>query len=266
MKITMLGTGRAQVTECYNTCFVLSEGDRHLLVDGGGGNTILHQLKYAGFRWQDMREIFVTHKHVDHILGIVWMMRVFLQNMKEGRLDGECSIYGHEEVIRILDSMAHQVLSAKETAFIGKRLHLITVEDGEQRELMGHRVTFFDIQSRKAKQFGFMMELEDGRKLTCCGDEPCSPHGEEYARGSDLMLHEAFCLYGDRDIFHPYEKSHSTVKDACELAERLGVKNLILYHTEDSDLAHRKARYTEEGSCYYHGNLMIPDDLEEVTI
>ena len=39
MNITMLGTGNAMVTECYNTCFVLEDGDKHLLVDGGGGNT-----------------------------------------------------------------------------------------------------------------------------------------------------------------------------------------------------------------------------------
>ena len=38
MDITMLGTGSALVTECYNTCFVLSDGDEHFLVDGGGGN------------------------------------------------------------------------------------------------------------------------------------------------------------------------------------------------------------------------------------
>ena len=37
MNITMLGTGNAMVTECYNTCFVLEDGDKHLLVDGGGG-------------------------------------------------------------------------------------------------------------------------------------------------------------------------------------------------------------------------------------
>lgn len=61
----MLGTGSALVTECYNTCFVLSDGDEHFLVDGGGGNGILSQLKKAGFNWQDMRTIFVTHKHVD---------------------------------------------------------------------------------------------------------------------------------------------------------------------------------------------------------
>lgn len=40
MKLTMLGTGNAVVTECYNTCFVLedeerTQEDRYLLVDGG---------------------------------------------------------------------------------------------------------------------------------------------------------------------------------------------------------------------------------------
>lgn len=48
MKITMLGTGNATVTECYNTCFVLSGEGKHLLVDGGGGNTVLRRLKQAG--------------------------------------------------------------------------------------------------------------------------------------------------------------------------------------------------------------------------
>ena len=49
MNITMLGTGNAMVTECYNTCFVLQDGEKHLLVDGGGGNTLLRQLQQAGF-------------------------------------------------------------------------------------------------------------------------------------------------------------------------------------------------------------------------
>ena len=109
MNITMLGTGNAMVTECYNTCFVLEDGDKHLLVDGGGGNTLLRQLKQAGFDWKDMREIFVTHKHVDHIMGVVWMIRMICQNMKQGQYDGEATIYGHEEVIRILKEMAEML-------------------------------------------------------------------------------------------------------------------------------------------------------------
>ena len=84
MKLTMLGTGNALVTECYNTCFVLEDCGRCLMVDGGGGSTILRQLKHAGYDWMDMRHIFVTHKHVDHLLGIVWMMRVICQSMGHG--------------------------------------------------------------------------------------------------------------------------------------------------------------------------------------
>ena len=76
MKITMLGTGNALVTECYNTCFVLEDEGKYFMIDGGGGNEVLKQLKRAGLNWMDMRDIFVTHKHIDHILGIVWMMRL----------------------------------------------------------------------------------------------------------------------------------------------------------------------------------------------
>ncbi len=45
MKLTILGTGNALVTKCYNTCFVLSDNNRHLLVDGGGGSEILARLE-----------------------------------------------------------------------------------------------------------------------------------------------------------------------------------------------------------------------------
>ena len=76
------------------------------------------------------------------------------------------------------------------------------------------------------------------------------------------MLHEAFCLYAQADIFSPYEKHHSTVKDACELAEQLHVKNLILYHTEDTNLSKRRELYTAEGKEYYKGNLYVPYDLD----
>ena len=70
----------------------------------------------------------------------------------------------------------------------------------------------------------------------------------------------------DRDVFHPYEKHHSTAKDASELAEQLGVKNLILYHTEDKNIARRKQLYTEEGRKYFHGSLYVPEDLEKIEL
>ena len=127
-------------------------------------------------------------------------------------------------------------------------------------------MTFFDIGSVKAKQFGFVMEIADGERLTCCGDEPCHPRIHDYARGSKWMLHEAFCLEAEEKRYHPHDKQHSTVKDACELAQSLGVQNLLLYHTEDEYLEERKRLYTEEGKKYYDGRLYVPDDLEKFTL
>ena len=110
------------------------------------------------------------------------------------------------------------------------------------------------------------MDLGGGEKLTCCGDEPYNECERRYAEGSKWLLHEAFCLHSQAETFKPYEKHHSTVKDACELAERLGVKNLLLYHTEDKNIKNRKELYTAEGRRYYHGNLYIPDDLEALEL
>lgn len=266
MKLTMLGTGNAPVTECYNTCFVISDGERHLLVDGGGGNTLLAQLKRAGIDWKDLREVFVTHKHIDHLLGIVWLIRMICQNMRRGTYNGEATIYGHDEVIAILRDMASTLLASKDAAYIDDRLHLVVVHDGEARELIGHAVTFFDIASTKAKQFGFRMELTGSDTLCCCGDEPYNDREEPYAAGVTWLLHEAFCLHAQADVFRPYEKHHSTVKDACELAERLGVANLVLYHTEDRNIERRRELYTAEGSAYFHGNLFVPEDLDVIEL
>ena len=92
MEITMLGTGNAVVTECYNTCFILSENSNYFLVDGGGGNTLLRQLKQAGIPWTQVKDIFVTHKHIDHLLGIIWMLRMICQNMNRGNYTGEVTV------------------------------------------------------------------------------------------------------------------------------------------------------------------------------
>ena len=266
MKLTMLGTGNALVTKCYNTCFVIEDNKQYFMVDGGGGNTVLHQLKQAGFDWMDIKEIFVTHKHIDHLLGVMWMVRMICQFMNHGEYKGEANIYAHDEVIAILRNMADKLLLKKETRFIDERLHFIIVSDGAERFINDHRVIFFDIGSTKAKQFGFCMELDNGRKLTCCGDEPYNPCEEKYVKNSTWLLHEAFCLHSQADIFEPYEKHHSTVKDACELAEKLNVQNLLLYHTEDRNYARRKELYMAEGKQYFSGKLWIPDDLETIML
>ncbi|MCI7041359.1 MAG: hypothetical protein MR992_04385 [Lachnospiraceae bacterium] len=87
-----------------------------------------------------------------------------------------------------------------------------------------------------------------------------------YAANSDYLLCEAFCLYEDREVFKPYEKHHITALDAGRLADELSVKNLVLYHTEDSSLSTRKQRYGEEAEKNFSGKVYVPDDLERIII
>ena len=82
-------------------------------MDAGGGNTILHQLKHAGIDWMKIKNIFVTHKHVDHIMGVVWMIRKITTAMHKGVYEGEVNIYAHDEVIKILQTMCEMLLQKR---------------------------------------------------------------------------------------------------------------------------------------------------------
>ncbi|MBQ9394216.1 MAG: MBL fold metallo-hydrolase [Proteobacteria bacterium] len=266
MHITMLGTGNALVTKCYNTCFVIRDGNAQMLIDGGGGSQLLAQLECAGIDCNDIHDIFVTHKHIDHLMGIVWIIRIIAQSMNKNIYRDDLNVFAHAELINTIRELCFMLLQSKQTRHIGERIHLIPVYDLEKRVILNHEFTFFDIHSTKATQFGFSMILNDGNKLTCCGDEPCSPEVEDIVWNSEWLMHEAFCLHSEADKYRPYEKNHSTVKDACELAERLHVRNLIIYHTEDDNLRMRKVLYHAEGSRYYSGNLLIPNDLETIKL
>lgn len=266
MKLTILGTGNAGVKECYNTCFAFSSDEGHFLVDAGGGNRILKVLADAGIEMREIHDIFITHEHVDHLLGVVWLIRMIGQKMNQGKYDGELRVYCHSGLTDVIKTIAELTIQKKVTKHIGERILLIPLLDGESKEILGCDVTFFDIGSTKAKQYGFTAKLPGGVKLSCCGDEPYNPCEYEYVKDSDWLMHEAFCMFREAERFRPYEKHHSTVKEACELAEELGVKNLILYHTEEENLKDRKRLYTEEGKAYYSGNLYVPDDLETFII
>lgn len=266
MEVIFLGTGNAAVTEYYNTCFAMKEGKNVFLVDAGGGNTILNRLKKAGIGLGDIKNIFVTHKHIDHILGIIWLLRMIAQQTDSGKIKGCVNVYGHDEVIELLVDICGKLLQKKQTRHFGENIMLIKVQDGESCEILGRKTTFFDIHSTKAKQFGFMMELGGGERLCCCGDEPLYEDNEEYARDCTWLFHEAFCLEDETERFKPFEKNHTTVERACQKAQEMGVRNLVLYHSEDSRPETRKSVYTAAGREYYSGNLFVPEDMELIQL
>ena len=106
------------------------------------------------------------------------------------------------------------------------------------------------------------MEYSAGKVLACSGDEPLTSKNFSHVEGAAWLVHEAYCRHADIERYNPHPIHHGTVREACATAEHLSVENLVLYHTEDDDLAHRKERYLAEGRSVYGGNLHVPDDLE----
>ena len=268
-QITMLGTGNATVSQIYNTCFLLKTPSTLMLVDAGGGNGILAQLKKVNVQISDIHHLFVTHAHTDHVLGVIWVIRMVAQCKG---YEGLLHVYGNDKVMMVFLSIIDMILAKKQLAKVAERVVFHQLEDGDCFEVGDMKLECFDIQSTKEKQFGFRVELpssdESGRPLVlaCLGDEPYNEQNRRYIVGADWMMCEAFCLYADRDTFKPYEKCHSTALDAGKLAEELGVKNLILYHTEEKTLANRKENYTREAAENFKGRIFVPDDLEVIEL
>lgn len=268
-QITMLGTGNATVSQIYNTCFVLQTPSTLMLVDAGGGNGILAQLKKINVQISDIHHLFVTHAHTDHVLGGIWVIRMVAQCKG---YEGLLHVYGNDKVIKVIKTIIDMILAKKQLAKVAERVVFHQLEDGDCFEVGDMKLECFDIQSTKEKQFGFRAELPSSDEsdkplvLACLGDEPYNEQNRRYIVGADWMMCEAFCLYADRDTFKPYEKCHSTALDAGKLAEELGVKNLILYHTEEKTLANRKENYTREAAENFKGRIFVPDDLEVIEL
>jgi ribonuclease Z len=267
MQLIMLGTGHAMVTKCFNTCFALKNNDEYFLVDAGGGNGIMAQLEKAGISYTGIHQMFVTHGHTDHVLGVIWMIRKIAMLMANKKYNGEFTIYCHDELVKIITTFCELVLPQNLRQFIGNRIEIREVVDGEGIKALDMEIQFFDIASTKAKQFGFHAVLPNGKTLVCLGDEPYNDKvSKEYVENCDWMLSEAYCLYSDKDIFKPYAKHHSTALDAGKLAHSFGIKNLVLYHTEDTNLLERKIRYAKEASSAFGGKVFVPDDLEKIEL
>lgn len=265
-QIIILGTGHATVTKCYNTCFAITHQHDLLLVDAGGGNGIFHQLEQADIALKDIHHLFITHTHTDHILGCVWVVRLIMQLLLRDRYEGCLHIYSHDKALKTLVDICEMTLHQEYTAFLGQRILLHELKDGDPFQIGTMQFQAFDVHSDKEKQFGFRLWLDDHRTLVCLGDEPYNPLCRPYVEGAEWLMCEAFCLYEDRHIFQPYEKYHSTAKDVGMIAQSLGVKNLLMYHTEDQRLKTRKADYTAEAGHYFKGNIVVPDDLETIDL
>ena len=117
-RLIMLGTGNALVTRCYNTCFAIQDDDEYFLVDAGGGNGIMRQLQDAGIPMEQIHHIFLTHEHTDHLLGMIWMIRMIATKIRKEQYEGNLRIYCHSALVETVRTIANLTLPKKFTRLL----------------------------------------------------------------------------------------------------------------------------------------------------
>lgn len=262
-KITMLGTGHGFVHELYNTCFVIND---KFLIDTGGSADIDKNLRLAGINLSDIHDIFISHSHTDHILGLFWLLKKITGMYKSGTYIGKLNVYcNHEVSIAIKDIYKH-LFPDIYVDLINGYMNIIVVNDREEITINNQTYKFIDMKASKNKLYGFETTFDNGKTLVFLGDETLNEELYDLVKDKDYVMHEAFCLDGDKEIFKPYEKKHSTVKYVCEKLNSLNIKNLILYHTEDTHPNDKDVLYKNEAKQYFDNNIIVPKDLDVVEI
>lgn len=261
----MLGTGNGGTLDLYNTCFVIQNESGNFLVDTGGGIEVIKRLKQVDIDYKTIRHIFISHSHTDHILGIFWLFKKLSRDAMHGLITEKINLYCNDVVYESIKGVAKYILPDKLMDAIYNVVNFVVLNDNDVHNINGNNYTFFDVHAKGTKLYGFETVLNN-KKLVFLGDETLNPDLYDRIRGCDYVMHEAFCLDSEENIFHAYEKHHSTTKSVSEIMNGLDIKNLILYHTEDTHKENRKELYTNEAQTYFNGKVIVPNDLETIEI
>ncbi|WP_132058997.1 ribonuclease Z [Halorussus amylolyticus] len=297
MRVTFLGTSGAVPTTERNPSAVLvnREGDR-LLFDVGEGTQRQMMRFRTGFT---VSEVFITHLHGDHVLGLPGLVQTWDFNDREDPL----TIYAPAGTERHIDALVHA--AGNQPSF---PVHVYEVEPGEvavrrdeyeirafrtdhDTNSVGYALVEDDRKGRfdreRAEELGVPVgpkfsklhegnpvELDDGtvvrpeqvvgesrpgRKFVYTGDTRPSETVTEIADDADLLIHDA--TFADDRAERARKTAHSTARQAGEVASEANVARLALTHIS-SRYAGETPDHRSEAREVFDGDVFVPDDGE----
>ncbi len=214
MKLLLLGTGGYHPTEARHTaCLLLPEVG--VVLDAGTG-----MFRVGQHLQTDMLHIFLTHAHLDHIVGLT-----FLLNTVRARKLDRVTVHG-----------AAEKLAAIEEHLLSEHIFPVRLPC-EFRSLMqdlplpGEGVLRHFPLVHPGGSLGFRLDWP-GHSLAYVTDTAAAGAASQYLeaiRGVDLLIHE--CYFADGQEALAELTGHSCATPVAELARAAGVKRLVLVHT-----------------------------------
>ena len=237
--VLLLGTGypRPDPEHAGPSTMVIA-GDAWFVVDAGRGATMriaATELKYA-----NLRGVFLTHLHSDHTAGLP---DLFNTSWQFGRKKVPLELYGPRGTKKLANAMLdffeedihlrRDVLERHPAAGATIRSHI--VREGVVFDDGNVKVTAFAVDHRPVEHaFGYRFE-SGGRTVVLSGDTRPTENLVRYAKGADVLVLEAylpehFLRVDTPEVAARLMRYHTSAEEAGELAQRAGVKKLVLTH------------------------------------
>lgn len=264
--VRFLGTAasRPTVERGVSSLAVIREGET-MLVDCGEG-TQRQMMRYGiSFAFADL---FFTHTHSDHILGLTGLVRT----LQLGGRTEPLRLWGPAGSAKTLRQCIS--LGGERTTF---PVSITELDAGASVKREDYRVDTFPVQHHGGVSIGYAFVEEErkgrfdpelarslgvpegplwgrihrgesitlddgrviepstlvgerrrGRRITITGDTRPCDATVEFARDADLLVHEA--TFADDEAARAVETAHSTAREAADVARRAGARRLALTH------------------------------------
>ena len=295
LDVVFVGTAGSAPTPARGLpALLVRRGGDRLLFDCGEG-TQRQLLRSVGLI--DLEEVFVTHFHADHVLGLPGMLKTF-------------SLRGRDRPLTVYGPRGLRELFVALRPLVGRlpfEMTLVELEPNQELRRDGYRIAAFETQHgvsaygyavvederrgrfderralelgvRPGPDFGRLHRGEPvpgrdgevrpeqvvgptrpGRKLVVAGDTAPAPMTVAAAHGADLLVHEA--TFGHEEAERARETAHSTARQAAELAREAEVKLLALTHVSQR---YAGPDLRDEARAVFP-NTIVPRDFDRVEI
>ena len=260
LSIFFAGTGGSVPTARRGLpAILIRRGGEKLLFDCGEG-TQRQLLRSVGLA--ELDEVFITHYHADHWLGLPGMLKSLALRGREEPL----TVYGPTGLKALMTSM-RGVLGT-----LAYELRLVELEDWQELERDGYRIASVPVNHGDRVAYGYVLLEQDrpgefdpaaaralgiedvrdygrlqrgetigevrpeqvlgeprrGRKVVISGDTAPAQTLAVAAHGADVLIHEA--TFAEEDAARARETCHSTARQAALVAEEADVELLALTH------------------------------------
>jgi ribonuclease BN (tRNA processing enzyme) len=280
-RVILLGTKGgptvSSTTGRTNSATAILIDDVPYLIDCGYG--VSRQLVSAGITLNRLRYVFITHHHSDHNLEY----GPLLYNAWAAAQGTIIDAYGPSGLAKLTKDFFEYERFDIETRLTDEGYSdlrkQVRVHEFDRNGLVMQNddVTITSCRVRHppiTQSYAYRFDAKD-RSVVISGDTAYAPELAEFAKGADILIHEAMYLPGIEKLISQAPgatrlrehllASHTSTEDVGRIAAHAGVKTLVLSHlVPGNDPSITDEQWAEGVRKHFNGRIIVGKDLMEI--